>query len=172
MKLETERMIIAPFETQDWHAFLELSQNPDVIAQVGPGQVWSDAKTQKWIAAQVRKQQEQGFSRYKTTLKETGELVGFCGADIFGNTGEAEIGWWVKQSLWGRGLASEAAAAVKRHLLNDLKLPGLISVCTPLNVPSMRIMQKIGLELRGRYTAEELGLPYKNLPVMVYQTKR
>ena len=115
-------------------------------------------------------QEKWGYSRYKLVGRECGELTGFCGAARFGTTGEDEIGWWIRRSHWGKGLASEAAQAVKDYLLETVGLPGLISVCTPESRASARIMEKIGLIFRKRCLASDLGLPYENLEVLVYET--
>jgi len=150
--------------------FSALSTDPEVVRHIGRGRVWDEAQTRTFIDKQIRHQATHGFSRYKLTLRETGELVGFCGIDYFGTTGELEIGWWIKRALWGRGLATEAAGAVKDYLTGTLGIPAMISVCTPENRASMRIMTKIGLVFRERTQASALGLPYRDLEVMVYAT--
>ncbi|MDJ0841642.1 MAG: GNAT family N-acetyltransferase [Acidobacteriota bacterium] len=168
LPLQTDRLMITVFDAEDWRDFLELSRNPDVMQHISEGKPWSEEKTRRWIAAQSRKQAEQGYSRYKLVLEETGELAGFCGLGLFGNTGEVEIGWWIKQSLWGKGLATEAAQAVKDYALGTLGLDHLISVCTPANKASYRIMEKIGLTFREETTAEALGLQLPGITLLVY----
>ena len=170
-QLETERLSFSVFQEADWREFLALSQDPEVMRHISGGDTWSEDKTRKWLARQERNQQAYGYSRYKTSLKATGELVGFCGLGNFGNTGEVEIGWWVKQSLWGKGLATEAARAVKDHALGPLGLDHLISVCTPANTGSSRIMAKVGLRFREETTVEALGLPLDDLVVFVYTSE-
>ena len=87
---------------------------------------------------------------------------------VDGEGPEVEIGWRLRPSAWGRGYASEAAAALVRHGLIGLRLPEIIADIDPANLGSIRVAEKIGLRRRGptpqwealvRYalTAEEFG---------------
>ena len=62
---------------------------------------------------------------------------------------EIEIGWRLRSSVWGQGIATEGASAVLRYAMNDLQLPEIISHIQPANVASMRVAEKIGLRLRA-----------------------
>jgi RimJ/RimL family protein N-acetyltransferase len=46
---------------------------------------------------------------------------------------------------WGRGLATEAAAAVVRYAFESLALDALVSFTVPANLRSRRVMEKIGM---------------------------
>ena len=41
-------------------------------------------------------------------------MIGFCGLQPLDGTAETEIGWWLAQAWWGKGLATEAARAALR----------------------------------------------------------
>jgi RimJ/RimL family protein N-acetyltransferase len=58
-----------------------------------------------------------------------------------------EIGWRLDPDYWGRGLATEAAAAVLRDGFERLGFSRLISIIYRENVASRRVAEKIGLRL-------------------------
>ncbi|MBL8211423.1 MAG: GNAT family N-acetyltransferase [Bryobacterales bacterium] len=56
-----------------------------------------------------------------------------------------EIGWRLAARYWNRGLATEGAAAMLRHGREELGLTDLVSFTAMPNLPSRRVMEKIGL---------------------------
>jgi RimJ/RimL family protein N-acetyltransferase len=56
-----------------------------------------------------------------------------------------EIGWRLAKEYWGRGYASEAAAASLRFAFEKLTLQQIVSFTVPLNKRSMRVMERIGM---------------------------
>lgn len=84
-------------------------------------------------------------------LKERGELIGDCGLeekelDGLSATGAAaELGYDFRSDHWNRGLATEAAAAVRDYAFDALALPRLISLVRQGNSASRRVAEKIGM---------------------------
>jgi RimJ/RimL family protein N-acetyltransferase len=57
---------------------------------------------------------------------------------------EAEIGWRLRPRCWGRGIATEAAAAVLRHGFGTLGLPRVVAGIKAANAASLRVAAKLG----------------------------
>lgn len=57
----------------------------------------------------------------------------------------AEIGYWLGQRHWGRGLATEAARALIDHGFDTLPIKTVIGECRVINEASRRVMEKCGL---------------------------
>ncbi|MCA3012026.1 MAG: GNAT family N-acetyltransferase, partial [Myxococcaceae bacterium] len=68
-------------------------------------------------------------------------------------TPAVEVGWRLKRSAWGQGLATEAARAAVAFAFTALGLRELVSFTVPANQPSRRVMQKLGFrhELTGDF---------------------
>ena len=66
-----------------------------------------------------------------------------------------EIGWRLARRFWGRGLASEAAAAALRVGFERLALAEIVSFTTLANLRSRAVMERIGL----RDTGEDFDYP-------------
>ena len=59
-----------------------------------------------------------------------------------------EIGWRLHKRAWGKGYASEAATRALSFGLQELQIPEIISFTSPLNRPSIKVMERIGLHRR------------------------
>jgi RimJ/RimL family protein N-acetyltransferase len=58
---------------------------------------------------------------------------------------EIEVGYRLARAFWGRGLATEAAEAVRDYAFRVLALPRLVAIIDPRNRPSIRVAEKTGL---------------------------
>jgi len=81
------------------------------------------------------------------------ELVGAIGVEPAA-PGEGELGYWLGRPYWGRGYASEAAAALVR-LAWDEPLRGLTAITDPENARSQRVLTKLGFRPLGERPREE-----------------
>ena len=84
--------------------------------------------------------------------RATGAFAGFVGllhVENWPEGGATEVGWRLKRSFWGRGLATEGARASLRYGFEVLDLERIISITLPENAASRRVMEKAGMTLRG-----------------------
>jgi RimJ/RimL family protein N-acetyltransferase len=56
----------------------------------------------------------------------------------------AEIGFWLGESLWGRGIMTEALRAVTEHAMRTHNLARLYASVFEWNPASMRVLEKAG----------------------------
>lgn len=71
----------------------------------------------------------------------------------------AEIGYWLAEPFWGRGIATDALAAVTRHAIEAHGLTRIYAVPFAWNAASCRVLEKAGyvLEARLRQSAIKNG---------------
>ena len=62
----------------------------------------------------------------------------------------AEIGYWLGEQFWGRGIATEALAAVTRYAIEQHRLTRLFAVPFAYNTASCRVLEKAGYVLEAR----------------------
>jgi RimJ/RimL family protein N-acetyltransferase len=75
--------------------------------------------------------------------------IGFClQTDI--DRVSAEIGYWLGEALWGRGIATEALAAVTRYAIAHHGLTRVFALPFAHNTASCRVLEKNGYALEGR----------------------
>lgn len=56
-----------------------------------------------------------------------------------------EIGWRLQKEFWNKGYATEAAKKCLDYAFNELNLDEIVSFTSILNVPSEKVMKKIGM---------------------------
>jgi RimJ/RimL family protein N-acetyltransferase len=95
-----------------------------------------------WIEEQLVRR---GFTLYAAEARETAEFIGFIGLSVPSFMDAVEIGWRLTPAWWNRGLATEGASAVLRHAFGDLGLDEVVAFTVPANLPSRRVMEKIGM---------------------------
>lgn len=62
----------------------------------------------------------------------------------------AEIGYWLGEPLWGRGITTEALIAVTSYAIQTHGLTRLYALPFAWNVASCRVLEKAGYVLEGR----------------------
>lgn len=87
-------------------------------------------------------------------LDTQGEFAGFVGLSPIRFRDGVEIGWRLAQRFWGMGLATAAARDVLTYAWDTVGLDEILSFTATLNIPSQRVMQRIGMTL-----AEEFDHP-------------
>ena len=77
----------------------------------------------------------------------------------------AEIGYWLGEALWGRGIATEAVALVTAHAFADLKILRMFALPFADNPASVRVLEKAGYAREGllRASSVKFGEPKDQL---------
>ena len=86
-----------------------------------------------------------GHGLWTVTAGE-GEVAGFVLIGLEPGDAEPELGFLFRAAHEGKGLATEAAAAVRDHAFDGLGLPGLVSYIAPENAASARVAERLGAE--------------------------
>jgi ribosomal-protein-alanine N-acetyltransferase len=63
----------------------------------------------------------------------------------------AEIGYWLAESHWRKGITTEAVLALTRYGLEELSLQRIFARVFEWNAGSMRVLGKAGYTLEGRH---------------------
>jgi RimJ/RimL family protein N-acetyltransferase len=96
-------------------------------------------------------------------VRDTGELAGFTGmaipTDVPDVMPAVEIGWRLGRAFWGRGIATEAAAAALRFAATETDLDRVLGIHVVGNEASARVMRKVGMRFERETTETVYGLP-------------
>jgi ribosomal-protein-alanine N-acetyltransferase len=88
---------------------------------------------------------------FAIALASTGELCGAVGLRIADAHGHAELGYWIGVPFWGKGYATEAAAAAVAFGFETLHLNRIFAHHFAGNTGSQRVLEKIGMRHEGRF---------------------
>jgi RimJ/RimL family protein N-acetyltransferase len=100
---------------------------------------------------QMHKQFERkGFCYFAVDKLESGELIGFIGLSEQNFESDftpcIDIGWRLKHTEWNNGLATEGAKRCLQYAFDVLKLEKVNSIAPVINLPSINVMKKIGMQ--------------------------
>jgi len=81
-----------------------------------------------------------------------GEAAGGIGFQLGGDVERvsAEIGYWLGQPFWGRGIVTEALVALTAYAIATHGLTRVFAVPFAWNTASCRVLEKAGYVLEGR----------------------
>jgi len=98
-------------------------------------------------------------------LKQTpAELQGCISYEWNAEKADAELGYWLVRPLWGRGLMTEATAAMVRHAFKVATVETLVSCYFDSNPVSGKVLYRAGFEAVASCTAFSRAQG-KNVPV-------
>ena len=152
MQLQAARFILRCFGEEDVDVMAQLFANPDFMRfSLG---VFNERKQTVAFIEKVMGWDRAGMpSQFAVVPRGEDAIVGYCGffhhAEV---PGEVEIGYRLHPDYWNRGLITEAARAVRDHGFADLKLPRVISLIHPENIPSRRVAEKNGMKVEKEIT--------------------
>lgn len=85
-------------------------------------------------------------------IEVDGEAAGGVGVQLHEDVERvsAEIGYWLGEAHWGRGIATAALRAVTAHALTTLGLTRVFALPFATNAASIRVLEKAGFVCEGR----------------------
>jgi RimJ/RimL family protein N-acetyltransferase len=139
------------------------------------GGPFDENKVRARLEMELDNQRQHGFQYWPIFLHEGREHAGCCGLRPYRPEDKVlEMGFQLRPEHWGKGLASEAAAAVVDYAFERAGVLALSAGHHPENRASQRVLEKIGF----RYTHDELypptGLQHRSylLTFRDYHSKR
>ena len=154
--LETERLILRPWEEADAEECYKYAKDP-LVGPIAGWPVHTSVENSRQVIRDVLMVPE----TYAIVLKESRLPVGSIGlhfhSDLAEKDDEAELGYWLGVPYWGQGLVSEAARELLRYAFEDLKLSRVWCGYYDGNEKSKRVQEKLGFKYQ--WTTEEVPVP-------------
>ena len=162
---QTERLRLATWREDDWEEFRKLTSDPQVVQYLGTGEPWPEERVREFVNRQCENWEKHRICLWKLLPKDAENIVGICGLQNVPESSEVEIGWWLAPSLWGQGLATEAAQHALAYGFEVARLERIIAIAHPANRDSLRVMERIGM----RFEREAI---HKGIRVVIYAIDR
>jgi RimJ/RimL family protein N-acetyltransferase len=144
--LETERLDLRRFSTEDAEFVLAALNEPSFIQNIGDRGVRTlEAARSYLLNGPMASYAKNGFGLYLVVLKETNEPMGMCGLIKRDSLDDVDIGYAFLPRFWSKGYAVESALAVKAYAKDVIGLKRLVAITDPANEGSIRVLEKIGL---------------------------
>ena len=147
MILETERLILRPWEENDAESLYEYAKDP----RVGPIAGWP-VHTSVENSLEIIKNVLSADETYAVCLKEDNKAIGSVGlipliqphTEI--KEDEIEVGYWIGVPFWGQGLIPEAVKRLQKHAFEDLGYRAMWCVYYDGNEKSRKCEEKCGFK--------------------------
>lgn len=145
--LRTARLALTPWFDNDAAALAEICADPEVMRYFPS--VLSRAESDRLLALLQADFERRGWGFWAVREVADGEPLGFVGlAEIPPDIpvdARVEVGWRLARRAWGQGLASEAARASLDFAFDSLDLADVVAYTAEVNLPSRRVMERIGM---------------------------
>ncbi|MDY0022392.1 GNAT family N-acetyltransferase [Arenimonas caeni] len=167
LELLTDRLRLRPVRGEDFEAWAAFSADP--VAMHHLGGVQPRAVAWRGLLTVVGAWHVQGFSFFSVFERDTGRWVGRAGPWQPEGWPGTEVGYSLARDAWGRGYATEAAAACIDWAVDHLGWTDIIQTIAPDNLPSQAVARRLGATLRGPC---RLPPPYENQPAQLWGQTR
>lgn len=167
LRLETPRLILRVPRVEDlepWTAMMLDEESARFIGGVMPRAVcWRALMTMigSWHAL--------GFAMFSVFEKSSGRWVGRLGPWMPDGWPGPEVGWAIVKDCWGRGYATEGAAAATTWAFDELGWDRVIHSIAPDNVASQVVARKLGSRNLGPGT---LPAPFEHSRIDIWGQSR
>lgn len=138
--------MIRNFEYMDWRAVYEYISDINVMRYIPEG-----IFTEKTAKNFVKNNMDDKAKKFPVVLVDENCLIGHIVFHKYFGEHTYEIGWVFNPKFHNKGYASESALAVLKFGFETLELHRIIATCQPQNIPSYRVMEKIGLRREGYF---------------------
>lgn len=149
MRLELSRSTVRLWAVSDLDALIRHASNRQVSKHLRdrfpfPYEIQHGRKFLEWI--------EQQPAPTVWAIEVDGEATGGIGIELHRDVERvsAEIGYWLGESAWGRGIVTEALTAVTAEMFRQFDLTRIYALPFADNLASVRVLEKAGYALEGR----------------------
>jgi ribosomal-protein-alanine N-acetyltransferase len=174
--LQTQRLVLRPFQEADLDPFARLNADAETM------RFFPAPRTREQSDAEARRIMERfvtaGWGLWAAELPGRDPFIGFIGLSEprfqAHFTPCVEIGWRLAREHWGQGLAPEGARAALDFAFDVLGLHEVVSFTSRINLPSLRVMEKVGMvrDVHGDFEHPGIEVGHPLRPHVLYRTQR
>jgi RimJ/RimL family protein N-acetyltransferase len=169
-EMQTARLLMRRWRESDRAPYAAMNADPEVMRYFPA--VMDRATSDASVDRIERLFDEQGFGLWALETLADGSFVGFTGLnpmpDGVPGAGGMEVGWRLVSAAWGNGYATESARAALAVAFDGLHLDEIWSMTAVLNLPSQRVMQRLGMTLHGHFEHPRVPEGHPVRPHVVY----
>lgn len=166
--IETRNLLLRPYEPGDLGDISRILGDRETM-RFWP-RPYSRDEAAAWIERSLASYSENGFGRFPVFENQTGQMIGDCGIlalDLEDRTVH-DLGFIFAHHWWGRGLATEAAQAMRDHAFAELGLQRLNAIIPWNHIASQRVAEKVGM----RKVSEFLNARNRGIRTYFYKLSR
>jgi RimJ/RimL family protein N-acetyltransferase len=160
LKLETPRLLLRPPLLEDFDAWARFLEDETATRFIGGRQVRATAW--RTFMGMCGCWHMTGVAMFSVIEKSSGQWVGRLGPWNPEGWPQAEVGWGIAREHWGKGYASEGAAAAMDYAFDVLGWDEVIHCIHVDNLASQGVAKKLGSRKLRRVT---MPFPFEHEPI-------
>ena len=153
--LETERLVLRRFTEADVDHLFDLDSDPEVMRFLTGGKPTPREVIRNETLPRILHYYErfEGFGFWAAIERSTGAFLGWFEFRPPEGSGpdEAELGYRLRRSAWGKGYATEGSRALIRKGFTELGVQRVVAETMAVNIASRRVMENAGLTLERTF---------------------
>ena len=149
--LETGRCLVREFAMEDLDALFELYAKPGMTDYVEP--LYSYEEEAAYQEAYIRhRYRYYGYGMWLVFDKESGQLIGRAGLEDrdYPEGTAMELGYMIAPEYQRKGYATEVCRAILTYAKEELEAESVNCLVDEKNVPSVRLVEKLGFTYKGK----------------------
>ena len=178
---KTERLGVRNWRKNDLPEFAKMGQDEKVM-EYFPS-LLSEQQTLNLMERMQVQLKEKGYAYLPVELLGSQEFIGMIGMsyqkyDIKlddsdeGFSEFVDIGWRLKTAAWGKGYATEGARAWMNYGFEKLNIETIYSVAPVINIPSQKVIGKIGFEKIGEFDHPKIDLSHPTRKCALFKNQK
>ncbi|HEY5087198.1 MAG TPA: GNAT family N-acetyltransferase [Gemmatimonadaceae bacterium] len=158
--LETDRLLLRHFTTDDAEFILKLVNEPSFIANIGDREIRTVDQASTYLSdGPIKSYERHGHGLYLVALKGSLAPIGICGLLKRDAFQDIDLGYAFLAEFWSQGFALESASAVLEFAARTLGAPRIIALVSPENRASIKLLEKLGFAFTELRQLKPDGLP-------------
>jgi aminoglycoside 6'-N-acetyltransferase len=152
--IRTRRLQLRPLQESDLAAFAAYRSDPEVARYQSWSAPYSLDQATALLEEMGRAQPGTPGAWFQLAIERPAEpgLIGDCAFQILTQEArQAQIGFTLARPYQRQGYAAEAVRALLDFLFSEYQLHRITAVCDALNLPSARLLERLGMRREGHY---------------------
>ncbi|MGU3495092.1 GNAT family N-acetyltransferase [Xanthobacteraceae bacterium A53D] len=147
--LETERLVLRAPRIEDVPAIAAIANNRRIAEMTANlPYPYRQADAEAFVASLAQGADAATFALF-IKGEDTHQLAGMCAFGRRPPETAHEIGYWIGEPFWGRGIATEAMRAVIDYVFSETDIDLLAGAARVVNPGSRRVLEKCAFQWSG-----------------------
>lgn len=145
-RLQTKRLLLDQIQLKDISNIVAYAGNENIVENTRTMPYpYREEDAISWIHTANLGFKAKDNYMFAIRFKDTLAFIGGIGLTLDVGNNRAELGYWLAEDFWNRGLTTEAVKAILKFGFEDLKLNKILAVYLTSNEASGKVMIKNGM---------------------------
>ncbi len=147
--LDTKRLLLRRFEEKDVNELYGGYINQDEFLYYANKEYKTFEEVDAYIKRQLERYKSENVYKWCIVLKDTNAIIGAINLRVNDYNDSVEFNYAIDNRYINNGYMTEALMSVKEFCMKELKVKRFQGGCCIENIPSSKVMQKIGMNHEG-----------------------